>query len=90
MPASVECTNTCDYLQSNCIDGDRAWTSTEAGREKYNLREDSGGRKKRTLLAKVQVKNENEDLKNNYKTTKTSSSATHYAFIFPFSELLEL
>lgn len=91
MPAFIQCTNTCDYLQSICIDGERAWISTEAGREKCNIKENSGGRNERTLPAKVQSKKEKEDLKNTYTTTKTSRcSATHYFLFFLSSELPEL
>lgn len=81
--AFVECTNPCDYLQSICIDGERAWMSTEAGREKYKIKENSEGRNKRTLPAKVWSKKEKEDLKNTYKTSKTSRClATHYFWFF--------
>lgn len=56
MPAFIQCTNTCDYLQSICIDGERAWISTEAGRGKCNIKENSEGRNERTLPAKVRSK----------------------------------
>lgn len=58
MPAFIQCTNTCDYLQSICIDGEKAWISTEAGRGKCNIKENSGGRNERTLPAKVRSKKE--------------------------------
>lgn len=85
-PGFVECTNPCDYWQSICIDGERAWMSTEAGREKYKIKENSEGRNKRTLPAKAWSKKEKEDLKNTYKTSKTSRClATHFFFFYPLN-----